>query len=60
MLITQNMPRFIPTLERAAATFEAGEPDFPKQISLQKAAAVREAIEKIKASDQHPELKHID
>lgn len=50
----------IPTLERAAATFEAGEPDFPKSMSLEKAAAVREAIEKIKASEVHPELKHVD
>ncbi len=50
----------IPTLERAIEFFEAGEVDFPKKFSLQKAAAVREAIGKIKASDQHPELKHVD
>ena len=29
-------------------------------LSLQKAAAVREAIRKIETSDEHPELKRID
>lgn len=50
----------IPTLERAIAFFEAGEVDFPKKFSLQKAEAVREAIRKIETSDKHPELKSID
>ena len=50
----------IPTLERAIAFFEAGEVDFPKKFSLQKAEAVREAIRKIETSEKHPELKRID
>ena len=50
----------IPTLERAIAFFEAGEVDYPKNMSLQKAASVREAIRKIQASKEHPELNHID
>ena len=50
----------IPALERAAAFYEAGEVDFPMSLSQQKAAAVRDAISKIKASEDRPELKHID
>ena len=50
----------IPTLERAAAFYEAGEVDFPMHLSQQKAAAVRAAIVKIQTSEVHPELKHMD
>ena len=46
----------VPDLQRIADTFAAGEPDFPKNLSLQKAAAVREAIRDIEASNDHPEL----
>jgi len=46
-------------LERIAADFADGEPDFPKNLSLQKAAAVREAIREIQASNDHPELIRI-
>ena len=46
----------VPDLKRIADTFAAGEPDFPKNLSLQKAAAVREAIRQIEASTDHPKL----
>jgi hypothetical protein len=49
----------IPELERLAADFSRGEPDFPKELSLRKAAAVREAIAKIKASKERAELIRI-
>ncbi len=50
----------IPRLREAAATFEAGEPDFPKALSLEKAAMVREAIAKIEASTEKPVLRRIE
>ncbi len=50
----------IPSLERAAAFFEAGEVDFPMNLSQQKAAAVRAAIVKIQSSEDRPELIRID
>lgn len=49
----------IPELEKIAADFADGEVDFPKSLSLQKAEAVRAAIEKIKSSNDLPELKRI-
>jgi hypothetical protein len=49
----------LPQLKALAADFADGEPDFPKKLSEQKAAAVRAAIEKIKASTERPELKRI-
>jgi hypothetical protein len=39
--------------------FEHREPDFPKKLSLEKAAAVREAIAKIEASTEKPELRRL-
>jgi len=49
--------RCIPELEKLAAEFEAGIPDyFPKQLSMEKAQAVRAAIEKLKASTDKPAL----
>ena len=50
----------VPDLKRIADNFEAGEPDFPKNLSRQKAAAVREAIRDIEASNDHPELIRIN
>jgi hypothetical protein len=50
---------FIPQLEETAAYFENDEPDFPKRLSLQKAAAVREAIVAIRASTDRPKLTSI-
>jgi len=54
-----NMKPLIPELEKIAAEFAAGEENFPKNLSLQKAAAVREAIRKIEASELRPELSRI-
>jgi hypothetical protein len=50
----------VPDLKRMAENFAAGEPDFPKNLSLQKAAAVREAIREIEASNDQPELIRIN
>jgi hypothetical protein len=46
----------VPELNRIADDFAKGEKDFPKQLSLQKAAAVREAIRVIETSNENPEL----
>ncbi len=51
--------RVIPQLRQAAEYFETREPDFPKKLSLQKAADVREAIAKIEASQERPQLKQV-
>ncbi|MFT6862366.1 MAG: hypothetical protein ACJAVK_000924 [Akkermansiaceae bacterium] len=49
----------IPELKKIAADFADGEVDFPKRLSLQKAAAVREAIQNIKTSKDLPSLNRI-
>jgi hypothetical protein len=49
----------IPDLEKIAADFADGEPDFPRNLSLQKAAAVRETIRAIEASEELPKLIRI-
>ena len=49
----------IPTLERAAAYYEAGEEGFPKNLSKQKAENIREAIRTIEASKDSPKLIRI-
>lgn len=49
----------IPKLREAAEYFEKREPDFPKQLSLRKAAAVREAIASIEASTEKPVLRQM-
>ncbi|MFM7057753.1 MAG: DUF6288 domain-containing protein [Planctomycetota bacterium] len=49
----------IPHLEQTAAGFENGEKNFPKNLSRQKAKAVRDAIEKIKTTQERPQLKSI-
>ena len=54
-----NAKSVVPELERIAADFADGEPDFPRDLSRQKAAAVREAIREIQASNDRPELIHI-
>lgn len=51
---------FIPELELIAADFADGEPDFPRRLSKEKEASVRDAIEKIKASQDKPTLLQID
>lgn len=50
---------FIPELEKIAADFADGEPDFPRRLSQQKAANLRETIAKIKASQTTPDLIEI-
>ncbi|MDA8976453.1 HEAT repeat domain-containing protein [bacterium] len=49
----------IPDLEAVAAEFDDGEPNFPMRLSKQKAALLRETIEKINASTETPELTSI-
>jgi hypothetical protein len=49
----------LPKLREAADYFEHRETDFPKRLSLQKAAAVREMISKIEAATERPELKRL-
>lgn len=50
----------IPKLEEIAATFDAGEENFPKKLSLDKAQMIREAIEAIKSSTENPQLIKVD
>jgi hypothetical protein len=47
---------FIPELEKIAVTFDAGEKDFPRTLSKQKARDVRDAIQAIQASQERPQL----
>ena len=54
-----NAKVFIPELKQIADSFAAGEPNFPNNLSLRKAAAVREAIREIEAAHDHTELIHI-
>lgn len=49
----------LPELERLAADFADGEPDFPRQLSRQKAQAVRAAIRQIEESEDRPTLIRI-
>jgi hypothetical protein len=49
----------VPHLQETAALFEQGEQDFPRRLSTQKAAAVREAIKRIEASSESPKLRSI-
>ncbi|MFZ9938428.1 MAG: HEAT repeat domain-containing protein, partial [Luteolibacter sp.] len=49
----------IPQLESIAADFADGEPDFPMRLSQQKTAATREAIARIQASAERPELRRL-
>lgn len=49
----------VPHLRETAAMFEQGEVDFPRRLSQQKAKAVREAIARIEAAQNHPELKQL-
>ena len=46
----------IPQLEALADDYADGEPDFPRRLSKDKEAAVRKAIEQIKASQERPKL----
>jgi hypothetical protein len=51
--------RVLPKLREAAEYFETSEPNFPKRLSLQKAADVRETIAKIEAATERPELMRL-
>jgi hypothetical protein len=46
----------IPELEKIAHYFEKEEPDFPKNLGLQKANSVRDTIKAIEASTETPAL----
>jgi hypothetical protein len=59
LLYGANAKRVIPDLKQMAQKFDEGEVDFPKQLSRQKAKAVREAIKKIEASEDLMPLKEI-
>jgi hypothetical protein len=50
---------FAPELEKIAASFDAGELDFPTNLSKQKAQMVRDAIKAIGESTDRPELIHL-
>jgi len=49
----------LPKLREAAEYFEQSEPDFPKHLSLRKAAAVRSTIAAIEAATERPELRRL-
>lgn len=51
--------RAIPSLEKSIQYFENEEPDYPKSLSLKKAAMVREAISEIRALTEKPELREL-
>lgn len=46
----------VPDLKLLAKHFDKGEPDYPMELSLQKAKAVRDAITVIEASTELPDL----
>jgi hypothetical protein len=50
----------VPELAKIAHYFEKEEQDFPPQLMLQKAAAVREAIAAIEAATDSPALIHLE
>jgi hypothetical protein len=54
-----NAKSAIPHLRETAALFEKGEENFPKHLSVQKAAAVREAIASIEASGEKTDLRRL-
>jgi len=49
----------IPQLRQAAEKFDKGEGNFPKHMSVQKAADVRKAIAQIEVATDNPELRRI-
>jgi len=49
----------IPELKEIAAGFADGEENFPKRLSLGKAAVLQETIKKIEASKEVPKLRRI-
>jgi hypothetical protein len=59
LLYGANAQSVIPNLQQTAERFDEGEVDFPKQLSRQKAKAVREAIKKIEAAENRMPLTRI-
>jgi len=51
--------RTVSDLEQIAVQFDKGEKDFPREMSRQKAAAVRDAIKAIELSTENPKLIRI-
>ncbi len=51
--------RVLPHLRETAAAFAKGEPDFPRHLSEQKAAAVLEAVAKVESARETPELRRM-
>ena len=51
--------RIVPHLRETAAMFDEGEDDFPRRLSELKAKAVRDAIERIEAAQERPELRQL-
>lgn len=56
----KHAQRVIPQLRATAERFDAGEPDFPRNLSKKKAADVRAAIAKIEAAQDEPALKALN
>ena len=54
-----NAKIVVPELEGLAAHFARGEPDFPRNLSLKKANAIRHAIREIQYPNDRHELLHI-
>ena len=50
----------IPELEKIAHYFEKEEPDFPKQLGLQKTNSVRDTIKAIEMSTETPTLVRLE
>lgn len=50
---------FTSNLNKLDHQFEKGEVDFPKRLSQEKAKAVRDAIRRIKSSQDRPKMKRI-
>lgn len=49
----------VPHLKETAEMFDKGEPDFPRELSRQKAMAARKAIQKIKSAKDRPDLRSL-
>lgn len=54
-----NAQSVIPHLKKTTAMFDAGEKNFPKRLSEDKAAAMRETIAKIEAATGKPKLQRL-
>jgi len=54
-----NAKSAVPHLEETAKIFDAGEKNFPKHLSVQKAAMLREALAAINASTEMPDLRKL-